>query len=207
MNEFEKDLGDILLEYTLTQVLSLAHPQGAFTRLSPYLDEVTKVRAKYNESGYDFGKPTQLSEAEIAFSYSEVYGRLKGVREQITLSMKLATPTLAMLMERDVVTAALGVVSGHTVFCLEQWAALLALETPGLSNEEAISQIADLASKSFGGEGAMSDQASALAQETIASSGKWYIEPVLALAESMGAEVEPPDVDDPTIFSWLEGAK
>lgn len=201
MTFYDKDLGDIFLDYALSSVLSLASPAGTFSRLSPFVDEVLKVRMKHDPDS--FGSPSMASEQEIVLAYAETYKRLQDVAEQISMSMKFATPSLAVLMERDVVHCALGVVSQNALDSLKEWTGQLRIKSPELEEGEAISLITEQAAAIFGGGGAMSEQAASYVQHLIGVTGRWYIEPVLALAESLGADVEPPEVEDPSIFSWL----
>lgn len=203
MTFYNKDLGDIFLDYALSSVLSIASPTGTFQRLSPFVDEVFNVRTKHNPDS--FGTPTMASEQEIVLAYAETYKRIQDVVEQLSMSMKFATPSLAVLMERDVAYCAIGVISQNALESLEEWTRRLKIERPELDEEEALILITEEATKIFGGGGAMSPQAASYIQHVIGGAGQWYIEPVLALAESLGADVEPPEVEDPNILSWLGG--
>lgn len=203
----DDEVESIITSFILATLTGVACPAGALGRIGIQADRFHEFRASFQNDGVPV--PCAASEERVLRAHVAALRTLQDVASQIDISLTQAPPTLGVLMERDVIRAALGVGSESCTTAAVGFAQLYAAENPdeAAQRSDSSSPFAGLLEALSGGGApdpgrakvkeilgdlkAYSEEAAKAVVEPLRNN-PWYVPVIASLAATLRVEIDLP---------------
>lgn len=212
----DEQVRDIARDTILAQLIGQISPAGSLSRYGAQIDRLNDFRATYNAELLPL--PTEETEERILRATVQVVEEFWDIYSQIQLSLTHAPPTLGVLMERDVILAALGVGSEYLMSVAVDFGKAYGEANKSKPDAEddsnplakifsamGKSSVPDQAVrtvKAIMGEVKCFDESGATVARMPIINNPWYIAVAGSLLDSLGSEVTVPTVLPERVKGW-----